>query len=552
MRPVNCLIGFEYRGEEILSLSDGRRYPVVLMDWVEGQTLFQWLRSRCRAGSVAPLASAAQQWHSLIGELTAAQVAHGDLQHANILVTPSERFKLVDYDGMCVPALVGQRNLEVGTPPYQHPHRSADTPLALHLDNFSALELYVVLRALAAAPTLWTKYVEKWDYDKLLFRADDFRAPDRSSLRRDLFNSPDRQVRDLTACLFASARDAIDRVPHLNDLVTQESCVSKSIHPVTVTITTLTEAPPAYRPTNEEAEGPHGARSRQPPNLWAGNIDGYEIGDLLGKGIRGAVYKAVSKTDRRSVAIKIVPMRGPASQNERSRFLRNMNRDGHLQHPNIIAQFKSGAVGSSFYFVMEYCGGGNLSQWMGRQGGKLRLDDVRPMMQQCLDALKCAHLHHVVHGDLKPHNILFDASAGAPLVKISDFALARNFETMRFSGRTATDSHPLDVRFTPRERLTSDHYCRPISDLWSLAAVFYHTITGWFPLDFRGRNAVEVILTEEPVPLHQRDDSIPIAVANVIDRALRTEPAHRYQTAAEMKAALDEAFTSVMSPSNDG
>ena len=339
------------------------------------------------------------------------------------------------------------------------------------------------------------------DYDKLLFRTDDFHAPDRSLLRRDLFNSPDRQVRDLTDCLFASAKDAIDRVPHLNDLVTQESCASKSIHPVTVAPITPTVAPPPCHPTKEQAAGSHGAIPQQPPNLWAGRIDGYEFGDLLGKGIRGAVYKAVSKTDRRSVAIKIVPMRRPASENSDSRFLRNMNRDLHLQHPNIVAQFRSGAVDSAFYFVMEYCGGGNLAQRVDRQGGKLRLVEIRPMMQQCLDALKCARLHHVVHGDLKPHNVLFDASPSAPLVKISDFALARNFDSMRFSKRTATDNNPDDLHFTPRERLTSDRDCQPISDLWSLAAVFYHAVTGWFPLDFSGRNAIEVILTEEPVPL---------------------------------------------------
>ena len=162
------------------------------------------------------------------------------------------------------------------------------------------------------------------------------------------------------------------------------------------------------------------------------------------------------------------------------------------------------------------------------------------------------HLHHVVHGDLKPHNVLFDASPSAPLVKISDFALARNFDSMRFSKRTATDNNPDDLHFTPRERLTSDRDCQPISDLWSLAAVFYHAVTGWFPLDFSGRNAIEVILTEEPVPLHQRNASIPIAVANVIDRALRTKPAHRYQTAGEMKAALEEAFASVVLPPNAG
>ena len=68
--------------------------------------------------------SAAQQWPAVAAELSQEQIAHGDLQHANIMVTPDGKLKLVDYDGMCVPALVGAESLEFGTPPYQHPQRN--------------------------------------------------------------------------------------------------------------------------------------------------------------------------------------------------------------------------------------------------------------------------------------------------------------------------------------------------------------------------------------------------------------------------------------------
>ncbi len=125
-------------------------------------------------------------------------VAHGDLQHANVMVTPAWQIKLVDYDGMCVPPLVGRRNLEVGVEPYQHRERGAGTLLSLDLDNFSALVIYVALRALAIQPALWPKYVEQLGYDKLLFRREDFQAPAQSPLYYDLMQLGNSDLRGLS------------------------------------------------------------------------------------------------------------------------------------------------------------------------------------------------------------------------------------------------------------------------------------------------------------------------------------------------------------------
>ena len=132
----------------------------------------------------------------LVAELRGAGIAHGDLQHANVLVTPRGYLKLVGYDGMCVPALRGRPNLETGLAPYQHPQRNEHTRLSANLDHFSALVIYVALRALAASPSLWSRYIEQSGYDKLLFRSEDFRDPDQSALYRDLLRSPDAAVRD--------------------------------------------------------------------------------------------------------------------------------------------------------------------------------------------------------------------------------------------------------------------------------------------------------------------------------------------------------------------
>ena len=225
-RQLACLVSFEYREEEIRSLSDGNRYPIVLMDWVEGETLFQWVQNQCRRRDAAAVMSAAQQWPAVAAELSQEQIAHGDLQHANIMVTPDGKLKLVDYDGMCVPALVGAECLEFGTPPYQHPQRNTDARLSLRLDDFSALLIYVALRAVAADPALWGKYVEQTGHDKLLFREDDFRFPQRSALRHDLRNSSGPHVADIAEHLFAAAAGNLGDVPRLEEILQQHKIPS--------------------------------------------------------------------------------------------------------------------------------------------------------------------------------------------------------------------------------------------------------------------------------------------------------------------------------------
>ena len=214
-RRPKCLVEFEYRDRSIRSAGDGKWYPMIVMEWVSGNTLFKWVRDQCLRENKAAIAVAARRWVELVRELAEASIAHGDLQHANVMVTEAGELKLVDYDCMCVPALVGQRNLEIGIEPYRHPERDEDTLLSMDMDNFSAIVIYVALRALAAEPQLWHAYVELPCYDKLLFRTEDFHDPAVSALHAELMKSPDVEVRELTERLFSLARDSINRVPPL-------------------------------------------------------------------------------------------------------------------------------------------------------------------------------------------------------------------------------------------------------------------------------------------------------------------------------------------------
>ena len=217
-RKLHCLVDFEYRDRSIRSAGDGKWYPLILMEWVQGETLFNWLRARCLEGHREAIAQVADRWLEAVQELNDNSVAHGDLQHANVMVTPAWQVKLVDYDGMCVPPLVGRRNLEVGVEPYQHRERGAGTLLSLDLDNFSALVIYVALRALAIQPALWPKYVEQQGYDKLLFRREDFQAPAQSPLYYDLVQLGNSDLRGLTEKLFGLWQSRMEEVPPLGQL----------------------------------------------------------------------------------------------------------------------------------------------------------------------------------------------------------------------------------------------------------------------------------------------------------------------------------------------
>ena len=164
-------------------LVNGQRYPVVKMPFVRGETLHRYIERNLGARRV--LAALPDQFSQLVNALDGLGVAHGDLQHGNIIVD-SGQLVLVDYDGMFVPALHGRRSAESGHRSYQHPARTDQ--FAADLDRFSAVVIHLALTAVVRAPGLWKKYSNG---DNLLFVEQDFRAPQNSRLLADLEAIPD-------------------------------------------------------------------------------------------------------------------------------------------------------------------------------------------------------------------------------------------------------------------------------------------------------------------------------------------------------------------------
>jgi serine/threonine protein kinase len=214
----SCLVDFQFWDDEIRT-PDGKRWPLVTMDWVPGVTLDKWV-SRCVSnGKRDLLKQASENWVELIKTLIDLGIAHGDLQHGNVMVTEQDAFRLVDYDGMCVPGLQGEANIECGLPPYQHPKRNAETKLSPQIDNFSGILIYTVLRALAVKPELWKTYVTDISNDNMLFRTEDWKARKGSDLYSELRRCSDVKVKKMVELLFNSLEQAPEDVPPLPDVL---------------------------------------------------------------------------------------------------------------------------------------------------------------------------------------------------------------------------------------------------------------------------------------------------------------------------------------------
>ena len=208
---------FEYDERGIRSGSDGKLYPLLTMDWVEGLTLFDWARERSLAGDAAALDEAAQDWLELTDQLAAAGIVHGDLQHGNVMISPQGRIRLVDYDGMAVPSLFGRTNPEVGLPPYQHPLQRRDADLS-GLGQFLGPGDLRGLAGTGAEPQLWERYVERRANDKLLFHERDFAEPGQSALLAELVELADPELRGLVHYLLTLFRGSLADVPPLGEV----------------------------------------------------------------------------------------------------------------------------------------------------------------------------------------------------------------------------------------------------------------------------------------------------------------------------------------------
>jgi hypothetical protein len=270
-----------------------------------------------------------------------------------------------------------------------------------------------------------------------------------------------------------------------------------------------------------------------------GSLPGYEIGDELGRGGMGIVYRGRRLADGVDVAIKVMLAEREADERAGILFKREVEMQRRLiGHPHCVALLDADVEGSTAYFVMEFCPGGSVDKLMERRGGRLSLAEASPLIMDALDGLAYAHAQDIVHRDLKPQNVLLTERDGGT-AKLTDFGLSKDFEHAGLTDPTKTGDIGGNPLGTPREQIADYKRVKPISDVWGMAATFYNMLTGALPRNFRDDcHPINVILTEPTVPIRERDPSIPWSVAEVVDRAMSDDLAQRYPTALALREAL--------------
>jgi serine/threonine protein kinase len=275
-------------------------------------------------------------------------------------------------------------------------------------------------------------------------------------------------------------------------------------------------------------------------------IPNYEIERKIGEGGMGAVYLVRHTKDNTHAALKVMLARIAVDTNKREEFQREMKATRALQHKYIVKFLESGAAGSIFYFLLEYCNGGCMFDLMRQRGGRVSIPEGGLLLLQALEGLAYVHAHGFVHRDLKPHNILLSGTGWQRVAKVADLGLAKNFEQAGLSGMTVTGNFAGSFPYMPREQVTDFKYFKPVSDVWAMGATFYHILTGQFPRNYRAKqDPLEMVLSGAVVPIRQRDPSIPSPIARVIDRALADEVENRYQDAGEMYQEFARALQKV-------
>jgi len=261
--------------------------------------------------------------------------------------------------------------------------------------------------------------------------------------------------------------------------------------------------------------------------------DRYSIERELGRGGMATVFLARDLKHGRPVALKVLrPEFGDTLGPER--FLREIQVAARLTHPHILAVHDSGRVEGLLYYVMPYIEGESLRDRLLREH-RLKTDEVVRIGCEVADALEYAHARGVIHRDIKPENILL----GAGHAIVADFGIARAMTAALGAELTGTGAAVGTPMYMSPEQIAGDPDLDGRSDIYSLGCVIFEALTGSPP--FSGRTAQAILvrrLTETPPLLRSLDPGTPLGLEATVARALSTEAADRYPTAAEFAAAL--------------
>jgi hypothetical protein len=265
----------------------------------------------------------------------------------------------------------------------------------------------------------------------------------------------------------------------------------------------------------------------------------------------GVVYKAEHRLMERPVALKVIDRSLTDKPAVVERFRREVKAAGQLNHPNIVHAYDADQAGDSHFLVMEFVEGTTLARLVEQQG-PLPVSQACDYIRQAALGLQRAHEHGMVHRDIKPHNLMRTPQGQ---VKILDFGLARLVSEAAsalspagddFSSDTGVSRHLTQMGvvmgtadYMAPEQATDAHAADIRADIYSLGCTLYYLLTGRTP--FPDGTVLDKLLAHgqrTPKPLSDFRTDVPAALARVVERMMAKDPARRYQTPAEVAAAL--------------
>jgi Protein kinase domain len=263
---------------------------------------------------------------------------------------------------------------------------------------------------------------------------------------------------------------------------------------------------------------------------------GYRIEELIGRGGMGVVYRAYDLRLKRPVALKLVAPALARDERFRERFARESELVMSLEHPNVVPIYDAGDVDSHVYLAMRLVDGIDLGTLLKSEGA---LEPARSVAicAQIAAALDAAHARGLVHRDVKPSNVLLDASEH---VYLADFGLTRSLDDE--AGAAGEDRSIGTPAYLAPEQLEG----RPAAgraDVYSLGCLLYECLTGEPVFPRASRLAVAwAHLEEEPPRPSERRVGLPEAIDAVVERALAKDPEDRFATCGDLVAAAEDAL----------
>lgn len=294
-----------------------------------------------------------------------------------------------------------------------------------------------------------------------------------------------------------------------------------------------------------------GGRGAQPSDLLSNNpalekpmLGRYQVEKELGKGAMGTVYLGVDPKIGRQVAIKTLALSQEFEASEleavKSRFFREAETAGKLNHPNIVTIYDAGEEHDLAYIAMELLKGHDLNAYT-KKDRLLPVSHVLNITIKVAEALDYAHQQHVIHRDIKPANIMYEPDTQS--VKVTDFGIARITDT----SKTKTGMVLGTPNFMSPEQL-SGKKLDGRSDLFSLGTTLYQLLTGELP--FVGDSMANLMFNiSQSTPKAMTDivPNLPTSLSAIVNQLLEKDAANRFTNGRSLAAALRNVLTTLES-----